>query len=289
MKKNGLLDNLYKNAGYYSVALISLVYIASSLVLISKTGRSVYEIIGTGFLSLVVGSLINGSLRNVGIRRGEEDERTVATVMLHSEAVEEIAPYIDRLDEYCESENKRTIKIIRAKILAEAGLKYDDCFDENGVAKEIAIDYKSCRGGACSSRQREAKKKIRQRKRAYKKAVNLKFKSLVASNLTSDGGDFNNPFDFGKSKREYTKSRSASDMLVRAVMAIIFGYFGVTLVSEVNFATIIWNSLQIVMYIASGIIGMYSTYMWIVDDYRQGVIKKIDHLQKFKIFAERTM
>ena len=286
MKKNGLLENLYKNAGYYSVTLISLIYIASSLIMISKTGRSVYEIIGNGFLSLVVGSLINGSLRNIGIRRGEEDERTVATVGLHAEAVEEIVPYIDRLDEYCDIENKKAIKIIRAKILAGAGLKYEDCFDENGVCKDKDID-ELCRGGACSSRDREIRKRVRQRKRAYKKAVNLKCKRLVASNLTSDGGDFGNPFDFGKSKREYTRSRSTSDMLLRAIMAIIFGCFGVTLVSEINFATIIWNSLQIVMYISSGIIGMYSTYMWIVDDYRQGVIKKIDHLQKFKIYASR--
>lgn len=277
MKKNGLLENLYKNAGYYSVALISLIYIASSLVLISKTGRSVYEIIGTGFLSLVVGSLINGSLRNVGIRRGEEDERTVSTIELHASAVEEIVPYIDRLDEYCDIENKKAIKSIRAKILAGVGLKYDECFDENGVVKELILQE-----------GKENRAKNRQRKRAYKKAVNLKLKRLIASNLTSDGGDFNNPFDFGKSKREYTKTRSTADMLTRAIMAIIFGYFGVTLVSEINFATIIWNSLQIVMYIASGAISMYSTYMWIVDDYRQGVIKKIDHLQKFKIYASRT-
>ncbi len=287
MKRNGFLENLYKNAGYLVVILISLIYIASSLVLISKTGKSVYEILCTGFISLVVGSLINGAFRSIGIRRGEEDERTVSTIELHSSAVEEIVPYIDKLDSYCDLENKKAIKRIRAKILAEAGLKYDECFDENGVAKEIS--HQPCRGGACSSHQRKEKKKMRQKKRAYRKAVRLKFKRLVASNLTSDGGDYNNPFDFGKNKREYTKARNATDILTRVIMAIIFGYFGVTLVSEINFATIIWNSLQIVMYIASGVIGMYSTYMWIVDGYRQGIVKKIDHLQKFKIYAEKSM
>lgn len=277
MKRNTFIEGLYKNAGYLSVVLISLAYVAGSLVLISKTGRDVYEIICTGFLSLVVGSLINGAFRSIGIRRGEDDERTIMTSALHAEAVEKIVPYIDRLDEYCERENKEAIKRVRTKILAIAGLKYEECFDENGVAKELnLIQGKENRG------------KNRKRKKAYKKAVCLKIKRLLSSNLTSDGGDYNNPFDFGKSKREYTRARSTTDILTRIVMAIVFGYFGVTLVSEINFATIIWNSLQIIMYITSGIIGMYSTYMWIVDDYRQGVIKKIDHLQRFKIYAEKN-
>lgn len=276
MRKNTLIDNLYRNAGYYSVALISLVYIVSSLILISKTGRSVYEIIGAGFLSLVVGSLINGSFRSIGIRRGEEDERTLSTIELHSKAVEEITSFIDRLDEYCDVENKHAIKRIRLKILAEAGLKYDQCFDEYGVARELVL-----------TQGKENRSKNRKKRKAYKKAVGLKVKRLIPSNLTSDGGDFNNPFDFGKSKREYAKSRSLTDTLMRAVMAIIFGYFGVSLVSEVDFASVIWNCLQIVLYVAGGIISMYSTYTWIVDDYRQGVIKKIDHLQKFKAFVSK--
>lgn len=270
MKRTAFTENLYKNAGYYVVVLISLIYIASSLVLISKTGKSIYEIIGTGFLSLVVGSLINGSFRNIGIRRGEDDERTISTIELHSSAVEEIVPYLDKLDEYCERENALAIKRLRIRLLANVGLKYDDCFDENGVVRELNLTQ---------GKENRAKRK------AYRQAIRLKIKALTPSSLTSDGGDFNNPFNFGKSKREYTRQRSTADILSRIVMAIIFGFFGVSLVSEINFAVIIWNSLQIIMYVTSGVIGMYSTYMWIVDDYRQSVIKKIDHLQRFKIYA----
>ena len=71
-------------------------------------------------------------------------------------------------------------------------------------------------------------------------------------------------------------------------MVIIFGYFGVTLVSEINFATVIWNSLQIIMYVTSGVVGMYSSYMWIVNDYRQGILKKIEYLGRFKMFADQN-
>ena len=276
MEKNSFLENLYKNAGYYCVALISFIYIASSLILISKTGKSVYEIIGTGFLSLVVGSLINGSLRSVGLRRGENDDRLAEALSKHALAVEKIAPKIDLLDTFCEKENKAAIKRIRMKLLASAGLKYDDCFDENGVCKEL--DF-SLMGSA--SRKMEQKRKINRMKKSYSKAVKLKIKELTPSALLSDGGGNASPFDFGKSKSGYNKSRGVSDIAARIVMALIFGYFGVSLVSEINFAAIIWNSLQIVMYIASGAIGMYSTYMLIVGDYRQGILRKIEYLNRF--------
>jgi hypothetical protein len=219
---------------------------------------------------MVVGSLINGSLRSVGVRRGEENEKMIEAQKNHAEVLCQVSPHLDKLEEFCDSENKAAIKKIRIKILAAVGLKYNDCFDENGVCKELLL-----------TQDRKNRRKNRKIMRAYRKAVNLKIKELTVDALTFECGNTDNPFDFGKSKREFSKSKNATDIITRVIMAIIFGYFGVTLVSEINFATIIWNALQIVMYITSGVVGMYSTYMWIVDDYRQGILKKIEYLNRF--------
>jgi hypothetical protein len=43
MKKNNFTEMFYKNAGYIVVVLISLVYVASSLINISKSGKTVDE------------------------------------------------------------------------------------------------------------------------------------------------------------------------------------------------------------------------------------------------------
>jgi hypothetical protein len=223
---------------------------------------------------MVVGSLINGSLRSVGVRRGEENEKMIETQKNHAEVLCQVSPHLDKLEEFCDSENKNAIKKIRIKILAAVGLKYNDCFDENGVCKELLL-----------TQDRKNRRKNRKIMRAYRKAVNLKIKELTVDALTFECGNTDNPFDFGKSKREFSKSKNAIDIITRVIMAVIFGYFGVTLVSEINFATVIWNALQIVMYITSGVVGMYSTYMWIVDDYRQGILKKIEYLNRFLVQA----
>ena len=116
----------------------------------------------------------------------------------------------------------------------------------------------------------------------------MRLKPLLASNLTSDGTKANDPFDFGRSKKSYTTRRSATDAVIKMLMAVIFGYFGVTL-GEPNVASLIWNCLQVILYVASGIIQMYSSFSWVVDDYRSSIIKKIDYLQKFKVYAEQKL
>ena len=295
MKKNSFTEAFYKNAGYVVVVLISLVYVASSLINISKSGKTVYEIIGAGVLSLIVGIMINGVFRSMGVRRGDEDERTVATNALHAKTVDEIAPHIDKLDDFCERENKRAIREIRTRILAREGMKYSDYFDEEGNVKSPTLlkselgapgeENAKCKmqndGSPVTAIPTDAKAK----RKAYFKALRVKVKPLLSSNLTSDGVKASDPFDFGRSKKEYTAQRSASDVAIKLMMAIIFGYFGVSLASEINVASIIWNALQIVLYVTGGVIQMYNSYMWVVDDYRGSVIKKIDYLQKFKSYC----
>ena len=275
MKKNSITEAIYKNAGYIVVVLISVVYVASSLINISRSGKSVYEIVGAGVLSLIVGILINGIFRSIGLRRGDEDERSVATHALHAKTVDEITPYIDRLDEFCEIENKRALKTVRTRILAREGLKYGDYFDEDGNAINAQCKMQNAKLGDDKAKRR-----------AYRRALKVKIKPLMPSNLTSDGVRADDPFDFGRSKKEYASVRNASDIIIKILMAVIFGYFGVSLASDINGAALIWNALQIVLYVTGGVIQMYSSYSWVVDDYRGGIIKKIDYLQKFKIYAK---
>lgn len=279
MKKSNFAEMFYKNAGYVVVVLISFVYVASSLINISRSGKSVYEIVGTGVLSLILGVLINGIFRSMGVQKGDSDERTLATNALHAKSIEEIIPYIDKLDNFCEMENAKALRSVRTRILAHEGLKYSDFFDDEGNAIENA---------KCII-QNAKWDTDRAKRKAYKRALKVRIKPLLSSNLTSDGVKANDPFDFGSSKKAYTTKRSASDVIIKLLMAVIFGYFGVTLSSEVNVASLIWNSLQIVLYITGGVIQMYSSYSWVVDDYRSSVIKKIDYLQKFKIYAKQNL
>ena len=287
MKKSTLFDAFYKNAGYFAVLLVSLAYIGSSFIIISKTGKSALEIIASGIISMTVGLLINGVFRSIGVSRGEIDEKTLQTTKLYSQSIDEISPYFDRLEGFCERENKRETKRVRQQILASAGLRYSDFYDNDGIV--FSYNYELYTDEQIKNAK--GRRRIRmiitnhKRKKAFSRAVKTKLKQLTPGALTCEGVKENNPFDFGKSKREYSSQKNLTDAIGRVIMAIIFGYFGVTLVSEVNPAVLIWNTLQIVMYISSGVLQMYSSYFWVVDEHRAGIIKKIDYLQKFKSYV----
>ncbi len=290
MKKTTLFDAFYKNAGYFAVLLVSLAYIGSSFIIISKTGKSALEIIASGVISMTVGLLINGVFRSMGVSRGELDEKTLQTARLYSQSIDEISPHLDRLEEFCESENKRETKRVRQQILAAEGLRYSELYGEDGIVSSYDFSLYSDEEikGAQFRRRLAMRYANHKRKKAFNRALKIKIKQLTPSTLTCEGVKENNPFDFGKSKREYSSQKNLTDAIGRVVMAIIFGYFGVTLVSEVNPAVLIWNTLQIVMYVASGVLQMYSSYFWVVDEHRAGIIKKIDYLQKFKAYALAT-
>ncbi|MBQ7907286.1 MAG: hypothetical protein IJ309_04850 [Clostridia bacterium] len=291
MKRNSFEEGFYKNAGYIAVVLISLVYIAGSMLMISRTGKTVLEILGTGILSMLVGILINGVFRGIGLRRGDEDEKMVSTTALHARTVEEITPYIDRLDSFCQIETEGARKSLRTQILLEEGIAYDTVFDGAGTLKIKEPYYlftkeeiDSTKGFFARQGQRRKNRKYRQ---AILRAVRLKIKRLTPSSLTTDGARVENPFDFGKSKSQFSRGRGASDIVIRVLMAIIFGYFGVSLVGEINIASIIWNALQIVMYICGGIIQMHTAYVWVVDSYRGSIVRRIDLIEKFKLFVKK--
>ena len=243
----------------------------------------------TGTLSMMVGLLINGVFRSIGVERGKDDEKMQKTREIYSSAVIEIVPEIDKLEKFCEEENKEALLRVRSRILAKAGIRYSDCFGDDGAQLPYETDLSSEEEieNAKEQKRRKMKRQNNQRARAYSKATSVKIKALTPQVLTSEGTKENDPFNFGKSKKEFYSRKNAGDLCSRILMAVIFGYFGVSFVSEVNFAALIWNALQIVMYITSGVMQMYSSYNFIVDDYRASLIKKIDYLQKFKLWAER--
>lgn len=272
---NEKVRNVFRNSiGYISVALVCLVYIATAFITIGKTGKTVNQIIADGTTLFLLGTAINRLLDMQGLLNGERCEKVQQTMRLHGEIVGEIAPNIDRLDEWCELQNKHAIRTGRTRILAVAGMKYDDFFDDDGVAKMFVPNH------ACKN-DKYLWKHEKLRRRCYQKAVKLKLTPLTASMLTSDGGRLQDPFYFGKTKTEYERKSSFVDMFSKIIVALLFGYYGFDLVKDFSYASLIWTALQVSILLILGVYKMYRSYNFMTDEYRSRIIKKIDHLQKF--------
>lgn len=268
-------DFLKKNIGYMIVGLLSAIYIATSVITMGKTGKTFGEIMADGAIVLFIGVFINRIFDLQGMMNGEREERVQDTIRMHGEAVVRISPYLDRLDGWCDEKNAEALKMQRTKILAGEGMRYDDYFDDKGGAKTFVVN-----------KDRLKDKYLRgdeiKRLRCYRKALRLKLTPLTASGLTSEGGKKQDPYYLGRTKSQYERGATISDVITKVIIACLFGYYGAELVQDFSYADLIWKALQIGIFFITGVIKMYQSYMFVVDEYRGRIVKKIDNLQMFE-------
>jgi hypothetical protein len=270
-----LRDFFRQSIGYFMVGFVSIVYILTAFLTIDKTGKTITQIIADGAITFFLGLFINRIFELQGMMNGDREESFEKTIEEHGKIVVRISPNIEKLDEWCAKENEKNYKLQRIKILARVGLKYEECFDEKGVAKIWTSDEKRLLN-------KETRKAEQKRIKGYHKAVNLKLTSLSCGDLTSEGGKQDDPFYMGRTKSQYKTQASIKDSISKLGTATIFGYYGVTLIEDFNYARLIWTTLQVALFLAMGVITMYKAYIFVVDEFRGRVVKKIDNLQKFE-------
>lgn len=270
-----------QNIGYFVVGLVSLIYIATAFITIGKTGKSIAEIIADGAIVLALGLFINRVFDLQGMMNGDREDKVQATYLLHNDTVVKISPYIDRLDAWCKIKNEENLKVQRTRILATEGMRYDDYFDESGAAKDFKINEEKLKN---KTLRKDELKRIR----CFRKALRLRLTPMTAGSLTSEGGRTQDPYFFGRTKAQYETQASVKDIIFKVLIACIFGYYGVDLIRDFSYANLIWKALQVGIFLVMGVIKMYTSYMFVVDEYRGRIIKKIDNLQMFENYISEN-
>lgn len=268
-------DAFRSNFGYIAVVLVSAAYISTSFLTIEASGKSIARIIADGVLAFIVGILINRMFESQGVINGDADERVIGAVNRHANMVENVAPYLDELDEWCEIKNAEALARARRTYLSRNGMRYKDYFTEEGIPRDFVP--KECK------RYKERKAEIF-RKHHFEHAVNIRLTRLSAGLLISDTGDANDPYFLGRSKREYGEQSAKHDVWSKLILAILFGYYGVQLIADFSIANLLWTILQLTVFLLMGAIKMEQSYMFVVDEYRSRVNKKTDILQMFRLY-----
>ena len=282
---NGKIKAFFENSlGYLAVAAVSLFYILAGLFVPGLTGKSIATIIAEGLTGFILGIAINFNLNLQGILKGKRAPEMQATKKAHGEAVAAIEPHIHRLDEWCSEQNDEKLKQKRARILADAAMRYDDCFDENGLPKpQTPLELPTTK-----KERRTARKRKRQCRRALRAALRARITPLSTSALTCDGERADDPFDFGETPEQYQRRTNFTDAITKVMTAGVFGYFGVDMVEEFDAAMLLWRGLYVAIILALGVSKLMRSYLFVADTYRGNQIKKINYLQAFKNWAEQT-
>ena len=200
-------------------------------------------------------------------------------IVTHGETVVKISPYIDRLDEWCKLKNEENLKVQRTRVLASEGMRYEDYFNEDGSAKDFKPDEEKLKN-------KTLRKTEKARIRCFKKALHLKLTPITAGALTSEGGKKQDPYNFGRTKGQYETQTSVRDIITKICIAGIFGYYGVRLIQDFNYATLIWNGLQVAIFLIMGCIKMYNSFMFVTGEYRTRIVNKTNNLEMFHNYIQ---
>lgn len=281
MLNDKIKDFIHRNAGYGAATFASLVYLATSFIRIDKTGKSIYQIIVDSAIIFMIGFFIHRVFDIQGILIGERDETYKQTMELHGEAVIKVAPDLDKLDDWCYQKNIENLRIQRIRILSEEGLRYDEYFEKDGSIKDDAfVDVDEIKG-------KYMKRLYKRRNRCVDKALRVKLTRLSAAELTSESADANDPYNFGRTKKKYEQQSSAQAAISKAGSALIFGYYGVTLLEDFSYANLIWNALQVAVFVLIGAVAMYNSYLFITNEHRGRIVKKVNCLEMFESYRKK--
>lgn len=289
---------LQDGMGYVTIVLLSVVYLATSFVVLTPNGKTMRQIAIEGFAYTALSLAIDRLFSMQGCRSGERDPRVVATVTTHGQAVERIAKWFDRLEAWCEQKTALTLINVRSMILGGEGMKYANCFTESGEAKEFCLQpyptqLKWVKGESLSSILRKALRRWAwwrvqmRRERCYRRAVRQSITPLTPSALTGFAGRVDDPYNFGASTLEHETRGSRVGLFSKAVTMFIIGYWGVEMIEDFSLETLILRALQIALSLAMGVIRYYRSYMYVTEEYRSKIIKKIDCLQMFEAAMRR--
>lgn len=259
--------------GYLAVALVSIIYVATAIFVPGVTDKDIGTILAEGATGFALGIAINCALKLQGVLKGKRSEQMQATREAHAAAVDAISHDIDRMDGWCAEQNAAALRRERSRILMQAGLRYEDCFDEDGAAREITFNG--------------APEAVKLRQRAFLKAVRVKITPISVASLTGDGERVGDPFNFGETIAQYQRRTNLTDVASKVVMAVVFGYFGVDMAADFQWAALAWRALYVAILLALGVIKLYGAYLFVVDDYRGGIVQKINYLQSFGNWAEK--
>lgn len=263
-------DNLQKIIIFF----VSALYIAQGVFTIVKRNATIIEVIGAIGLSIVVGIVISTSLNSMGLKDGRKSKQFVASMKLYGETKEKATPYFDKLQSWCDYKNAIDLENGKKDIIQGSGLKW----------KLYKIGF-----------YEEHKPTDKDQLNALEKASKLKIERLLPQTLLSDlpSAKFMKT-RFGQSEQEYKTRDFISGIFSKFLTGIICGLYGLMpLFNQNNYqevlASVLWNTIQVFMWLAFGMSKYVNARSFIEDEYRQThLIQKTEYLNEFIITIEKN-
>jgi hypothetical protein len=249
----------------YNILLfvIAIAFLFKDVIEIKQSGKTIPEIIASAFISFAIGTAFNVILGKKGIIAGKNTKSFMDAMYRYSQEIEKTDEHIEKLDSFCEMKNEQRLRTAQIRILRKARIKYEDFMNkpmEEVCTNEEQIKY-------------------------WDKAVKVRIQHITADNLLSETDE---RYEKGKKEltlTEYETKQNQQDAIVKIIFAIIFGYFGVAFVG--NLESIIWGVIQISVWLLMAIVKYVKNYSYVTDVHKAKIHRKINLLIEFNMMNKK--
>lgn len=285
-KKRRKLTEIFKeNLQKIIIIAVSIIYIVQGIFALGTKDTTIWDILGNIGMSIVVGVVISSSLNSMGLRAGRYSDIFTDSLKAYGNAKEKATPHFDKLSSWCDYKNAQELEAKKKEIIQNAGL-----------------NWKAFKLGYYEKEEHLAKLEERQVK-ALRDAKFCKISRLVSYEILSDlpqGKNINvfgktiTPKRFGEDEGGYKTRNAVTDLFTRIFMSIICGaYTLIPLINAENKAEIIagmiWNAMQILIWLTFGLMKYSNAKSFMEDEYRQThIIQKTELLNEFVITMEHN-
>lgn len=251
---------LKRNVYEIIIALVCCAFMLKGVADIEKTGATVVEIIGNGFITLLFSMSLCRLFEGKGFMAGEESLPYKEAIARYNEEAEKAGEYITEMDEWCAKWTKANHKKTLTVKLYPYGIAYED-FIKNNYDKS-----------------RYTEKQLR---------TLDKLKGLPTMELTTDqlmSGDFDSEKDIDYkriTKEAYSKKSTRNDLISKVVLSITLGYYVLSPFQQWNWSGFAWVFLQTVFILGLSISKYFNSYGFVNGAIRAKVIDKTNKLRQF--------
>lgn len=271
--------------GFLAVALICAIYVWSEFLNIEETGKTAHAIIFDGATAFAAGISIQVMCANMGILWGRSDPGVRDAERDHEGAVREVSDVdgMDALNDWCRGENNRNKRFQRTRILADVGLSYGQCFDEEGTPKDYDVSMpKRSEIKTRGLRMWCVYRRIaRDRMKAFRKAVFIRLSELSAGELTGEGRRGSDPFYMGRGVAEYQKQTTTKSMVSKIITSVAFGYYSMDMLVDFSLPVLLGRLAQMLLFVVFGIFSFTGAVSYMTGEFRERLRAKVGHLRRF--------
>lgn len=249
-----------KNVYEIIIVFVCLAFMLKGVADIQKTGASVVEILGNGFITLIFSMSLCRLLEGKGFFSGEQSKEYKEALEEYKEERKKAGNYIKEMDEWCAEWTKQNRKDIMSVKLYPFGISYKD-FVNN--------DYDMDKFNEQQLKQLNALKKI-------------KTMELTTEQLMSGDFDSAKQIDYKKTtKANYAKRSLRNDLISKTFVSVTFGYYMLSPFQQWNWSGFAWVFLQTMLILGISIFKYFDAYSYVNGDIRAKVIDKTHKLRQF--------